>query len=56
VALPNRALDDEVRRVRKLFFLLFVETVVRTVKGEDEIWLVESGVDRRLCRWERVAQ
>ena len=23
---------------------LFVETVVRTVKGEDEIWLVESGV------------
>ncbi len=47
-------LDDEVQLIRKLFFLLFVETVVRAVKGEDEIWLVESGVHHRLYRWERV--
>lgn len=52
---PNSTLDDEVHLIRRLFFLLFVETVVRTVKGEDEIWLVESGVNHRLYRWERVA-
>jgi hypothetical protein len=52
---PDGALEEEVQLVRKLFFLLFVETVVRTVKGEDEIWLVESGVHHRLYRWERVA-
>jgi hypothetical protein len=49
-------LEDEVQLVWKLFFLLFVETVVRTVKGEEEIWLVESGVRSRLYRWERVEQ
>jgi hypothetical protein len=50
---PNGTLEEEVQLVRKLFFLLFVESVVRTVKGEDEIWLVESGVHHRLYRWER---
>jgi hypothetical protein len=49
----DEALETEVDLVRKLFFLLFVETVVRTVKGEDEIWLVESRVCHRLYRWER---
>jgi hypothetical protein len=53
---PEGALEQEVNLIRKLFFLLFVETVVRTVKGEDEIWLVESGVHHRLYRWERVEQ
>jgi hypothetical protein len=48
------ALEDEVHLVRRLFFVLFVETVVRTVKGEEEIWLVESGVRDRLYRWERL--
>lgn len=50
----EEALNEEVQLIRKLFFLLFVETVVRTVKGEDEIWLIESGVQHRLYRWERV--
>lgn len=50
----EQLLEEEVTLVRKLFFLLFVETVVRTVKGEEEIWLVESGVRHRLYRWERV--
>lgn len=53
---PEGMLDQEVNLIRKLFFLLFVETVVRTVKGEEEIWLVESGVRDRLYRWERVSQ
>jgi hypothetical protein len=51
---PDSALEDEVQLIRKLFFLLFVDTVVRTVKGEDEIWLVESGARHGLYRWERV--
>ncbi len=51
---PGDTLEEEVQLVRKLFFLLFVESVVRTVKGEDEIWLVESGIHHRLYRWERV--
>lgn len=45
------ALDEELRRIRGLFFYLFVEAVVRTVKGEDEIWLMESGVTTQLYRW-----
>jgi len=46
-------LEDELRRVRGLFFYLFVEAVVRTVEGEAEIWLIESGVTTRLYRWSR---
>jgi len=52
---PHEALSKEVDEIRKLFFLLFVESVVRTIKGEDEIWLLESGAHHRLYRWERVA-
>ena len=48
------ALAGEVRVARVLFFQLFVEAVVRTVEGEDEIWLVEQGpLGRRLYRWMR---
>lgn len=47
-------LDNEVRIARVLFFQLFVEAVVRTVQGEDEIWLHEQGPSgRRLYRWVR---
>jgi hypothetical protein len=48
------ALAAEVRKVRVLFFQLFVEAVVRTVQGEDEIWLIEeSPTGRRLYTWTR---
>jgi hypothetical protein len=48
------ALEAELRTVRMLFFQLFVEAVVRTIEGEDEIWLVESGPKgRRLYTWSR---
>lgn len=48
------ALANEVRVARVLFFQLFVEAVVRTVQGEDEIWLLEQGPSgRRLYRWMR---
>jgi hypothetical protein len=48
------ALANEIRLARILFFQLFVEAVVRTVRGEDEIWLLEQGPSgRRLYRWMR---
>ncbi|MBS1996634.1 MAG: hypothetical protein JSS86_10000 [Cyanobacteria bacterium SZAS LIN-2] len=46
-------LEKEISLIRCLFFFFFVEAVVRTVKGEDEIWLIETGPKRRLYRWMR---
>lgn len=34
-----------------VFRILFVENILRIVNGEDEIWMVESGVRNRLHRW-----
>ena len=45
---------SELRLIREFFFNLFVETVVRVVQGEDEIWLLEdTGTARRLYVWEK---
>lgn len=46
-------LDAEVGLIRTLFFQFFVEAVVATVNGEEEIWLLESGCVNRLYRWKR---
>jgi hypothetical protein len=46
-------LQNEVALVRALFFHFFVEAVVGTVQGEEEIWLLESGHTNRLYRWMR---
>lgn len=46
-------LEKEVELIRALFFFFFVETVIWTVQGEDEIWLLETGVKMRLYRWEK---
>jgi hypothetical protein len=43
--------EREVRLIRSLFFHLFVEAIVRTVHGEDAIWLLENGPQRRLYVW-----
>ena len=50
--LPQDQLS-ELTQVRRAFFLLFTEAVVRTVKGEDEVWLLESGPANRLYVWEK---
>lgn len=34
-----------------VFRILFVENILQIVNGEDEIWMVESGVRNRLHRW-----
>ena len=44
-------LEQEVRRIRGLFFILFVEAIVRNAESEDDIWLVESGVENRVYHW-----
>ncbi len=45
---------EEISLVHALFFNLFVEAVVRRIKGEEEIWLVEeAGRTRSLYVWER---
>ncbi len=49
----SEAARVELAQVRRTFFLLFVEAVVRTVKGEDEVWLLESGPENRLYVWEK---
>lgn len=49
----SHAADEEARVLREVFFLLFAEAVVRTIKGEDEIWLIESGLRDRVYRWSR---
>lgn len=39
------------RSINWLFRALFVENILQVVAGEDEIWMVESGVRNRLHRW-----
>jgi len=48
--------DDELTSIRQLFMDLFAEGLVRIVKEEDEIWLIEeSDYGRKLFVWERKA-
>ncbi len=51
--LNQSVLVQEIILIRCLFFFFFVEAVVRTVKGEDEIWLIETGLGRRLYTWSK---
>jgi hypothetical protein len=43
--------DEEVDRLRWFFNALFVEGIINVVNGEDEIWMVESGLRNRLHIW-----
>lgn len=43
--------DAEADRIRWFFNALFVQSIVQVVNGEDEIWMVESGMRNRLHRW-----
>jgi len=54
VALGSTA-AKEISLIHFLFFNLFVEAVVRNVKGEEAIWLLEeTGHNRSLYVWSRV--
>ena len=51
---PNTDQLDEERLVRALFFNVFAEAVVRSVEGEDAIWLVEEAPSgRKLYVWRK---
>ena len=43
--------DQEYESISWFFRVLFVENILQVVNGEDEIWMVESGVRSRLHRW-----
>lgn len=46
------AIAADAKRVREFFFAIFVEAVIRTVNGEDVIWLPEdSPLGRVLHTW-----
>jgi hypothetical protein len=42
---------EEANRIRWFFGVLFVQSIVQVVNGEDEVWMVESGMQDRLHRW-----
>ena len=52
-ALSERSSEDdsEYESISWFFRVLFVENILQVVNGEDEIWMVESGVRSRLHRW-----
>lgn len=41
----------EAETVEWFFRFLFVESILQVVNGEDEIWMVESGIWNRLHIW-----
>jgi hypothetical protein len=43
--------EDEAARIRWFFYILFVQSIVEIVNGEDEIWLLESGFKNKLHIW-----
>jgi hypothetical protein len=47
----NTPIEAQADRIRHFFFLLFVQNVVEVISGEDEIWLIESGMHSALHIW-----
>ena len=43
--------EDEAARIRFLFMQIFVRSVIQLVNGEDEIWMVESGMTNGVHIW-----
>jgi hypothetical protein len=43
--------EDEPDKVRFLFKELFIDSITQLVSGEDEIWMVESGMRHRVHIW-----
>ncbi len=44
-------IHKEANQIRYIFKNLFVKSVIELVKGEDEIWMLESGIRHRLYIW-----
>jgi hypothetical protein len=48
--------DEDHQRVDWFFHSLFVKSIIQVVNGEDEIWMVESGLRNRLHIWRIVEE
>ena len=44
-------IEEEVDAIRWFFEALFIDSIIEVVNGEDEIWMVESGLRNRLHIW-----
>jgi|WetSurMetagenome_2_1015567.scaffolds.fasta_scaffold16926_2 hypothetical protein len=42
---------DEAEKIRWVFYVLFVQSIIEIINGEDEIWMLESGYRTRLHIW-----
>jgi hypothetical protein len=42
---------DDAERIRWFFQVLFVKSIIQLVNGEDEVWMVESGLQNRIYIW-----
>ena len=49
----SEAWEQDIKLVRTLFFEFFVEAIIKTIRGEDEIWLIETSDIRRLFVFEK---
>ncbi len=48
--------DAELAKIKFLFQILFIRSIIQLVNGEEQIWMVESGsAGSQLHRWERLA-
>jgi len=43
--------EEESKQVAFFFEQLFVKAIIEVINGEDEIWMVETGIDNRLHIW-----
>lgn len=48
---PSDEAKSEAEKVRWLFGLLFIKSIVEAIGGEEEIWMIESGMRNRLHIW-----
>jgi hypothetical protein len=49
--------DAELAKVKYLFEILFIRSIIQLVNGEEQIWMVESGsAGSQLHRWERLGE
>jgi len=49
--------DTELAKIKFLFQILFIRSIIQLVNGEEQIWMVESGsAGSQLHRWERLAE
>ena len=47
----NEEINREANQIRFFFKNLFVKSILELVNGEDEIWMLESGIRNRLYIW-----